>query len=112
MKRNELPCLALSALVMVCLPWLAVTFVQGSGGLAVCLILFFGIDPIMSVAAGLWAGNRMKKLWYLPLANAVLFLAGVWLNFEMGEPYFLIYAGGYLVIGYAVMLIKAVIQKK
>ena len=38
-------------------------------------------------------------------------LAGVWLFFEMGEPAFLLYAGGYLIIGVITMLITALIPK-
>ncbi len=37
---------------MLALPWLAVTFVKGDAGMAVCFLLFFAIDPLYSVAIG------------------------------------------------------------
>ena len=42
----------------------------------------------------------------------MLFLAGSWLFFEMGEPAFWLYGGCYLLIGTVVMLISAFVMKK
>lgn len=34
-----------STVIMLAFPWLAVTFIKGDGGMAVCFILFFCIEP-------------------------------------------------------------------
>ena len=47
----------------------------------------------------------------LPMITAVLFLAGTWLHFDMGEPAFLLYALIYLLLGTAAMLLSAFIRK-
>ncbi len=97
--------LAASAAVMFVLPWLAVTFVKGDGGMAVCFLLFFALDPLYAIVSGACAGRDPKRLWALPLLTAILFLAGAWLSFDMGETAFVLYAAVYLALGTAAMLI-------
>ena len=93
-----------ASLVMLLLPWLVMTFATPSDIMGVVVLLFFIIDPLFSLVTGLYACAQLRKRWYLPLANAVLLLAGAWLFFEFGETDFLIYAGACLVIGTAAML--------
>ena len=40
MKKNIILWMAASAVVMLAFPWLAVTFVKGDAGMAVCFLLF------------------------------------------------------------------------
>ena len=91
--------------LMIGCPWLAVTF-AGSAGMSVCFLLFFAVDPLFFVFCGAAAGRNIKQLWALPILAAGLYLAGVWIFFEMGEPAFLLYCGGYLVIGATAMLVS------
>ena len=100
----------LAILLMIGSPWLAVTFANDAG-MAVCFLLFFAVNPIFAAVCGVFAGKNMKQLWPLPIIVAGLFLAGVWLLFEMGEPAFLLYGGCYLVIGVVAMLTSAFINK-
>ena len=62
--------LAVSVVVMLVMPWAAVTFVKGDAGMAVCFLLFFVIAPIYSVAIGGLAGKDRKHLWSLPVRSA------------------------------------------
>lgn len=98
-------------ILMIGFPWLAVTF-AGSAGMAVCFILFYAVNPLFCAVCGVFAGRFIKQLWTLPIISAGLFLAGVWLFFEMGEPAFLLYCGCYLMIGIATMLISALVNKR
>ena len=104
--------LILSAFVMLILPWLAVTFVKGDSGMAACFILFFAVNPVFSIILGIFAGEDIKKTWWLPVISGVFFLAGTWIFFDMGEVAFITYAAGYLVLGTAAMLLSAFIRKK
>ena len=70
--------LGAGAAVMLLLPWMAVHFVKGDAGMAVCFLLFFGVNPLFSLAMGVFAGKGRKKRWSLPLVTAALFLAGTW----------------------------------
>lgn len=100
-----------SALIlMIVFPWLSVEF-AGSAGMAVCFILFFVINPLFSAVCGVFAGKNIKQLWALPIITAALFLAGVWMFFEMGEAAFLLYCSCYLIIGVIAMLISTYVNK-
>ncbi len=112
MKKNIILWLAASAVVTLAFPWLAVTFVKGDAGMAVCFLLFFAVNPLYSVIIGAFAGKDVKHLWSLPVISAVLFLIGAWIFFDMGETAFILYAAVYLVIGIMAMLISMFIRKK
>lgn len=101
----------LSMLLMIGCPWFAVEF-AGDGGMAVCFLLFYAVNPIFSAVCGAYAGKNIKRLWTLPIVVAGLFLVGAWLLFEMGEKAFLLYSGCYLIIGVAAMLISSFVNKK
>lgn len=97
--------------LMIGCPWLAVRF-AGDAGMAICFILFFAVDPLFSVFCGIFSGSQLRLYWSLPLLNAALFLLGSWIFFDMGEPAFLQYAGCYLMIGTAAMLLTAFVKSK
>ncbi len=105
-------CLILSACIMLGLPWLAVTFVQGSSGMAVVFLLFFAADPVFSVINGISAGEDMGKCWWLPVIPPVFFLLGTWIFFDPGETTFLLYAGIYLILGLCAMYITNYVRNR
>ena len=100
-----------AAVLMIGCPWMAVAF-AGDAGMAVCFLLFYAINPLFSALCGWAAGRDVRRLWFLPALTAVLFLLGVWIFFELGEPLFLLYGGAYLAIGFAAMLLRALLKKK
>lgn len=106
MKHKNWIYLCLLGFVMLLLPYITATFVKDGGGWLAILLLFFVVNPSTSVMLGFAAGKSPRRSWWLPVANAVLFLAGVWLNFEMGEPAFLVYAAVYLILGCGAMTIR------
>ena len=112
MKQSIILWMAASAVVMLAFPWIAVTFVKGDTGMAICFLLFFAVNPLYSVIIGAFAGKDVKHLWSLPVISAVLFLIGTWIFFDMGETAFILYAAVYLVIGIMAMLISMFIRKK
>ena len=112
MKKNIILWLAASAVVMLAFPWLAVTFVKGDAGMAVCFLLFFAVNPLYSVLIGAFSGKDIRHLWSLLVISAVLFLIGTWIFFDMGETAFILYAAAYLALGIAAMLISVFIRKK
>lgn len=112
MKKNFTLWLAVSAVIMLVLPWLAVTLVKSDAGMAACFILFFAVNPIYSVVIGFFAGKDKKHLWSLPVISAVLFLIGTWVFFDMGETAFILYAVVYLALGIVTLLISMFIRKK
>ena len=113
-KKNSsaLLWIAVTAAVMLLLPYLAVTFAKGDAGMAVCFLLFYALNPVYSVVAGIYAGKNSRQLWCLPVVTASLFLIGTWIFFDMGETAFVLYAGIYLILGMCAMLGSALIRKK
>ena len=111
MKKKIWGWLTASAALMVLLPWLTVQLVRGDAGMAVCFLLFFGVNPVYALAAGWAAGKQVRVLWIQPVAAAALFLAGAWLVFDMGERAFLMYAGVYLLLGLAAMLVSSWVNR-
>ena len=109
--KNMILWIVSAILLMIGGPWLALTF-SGMDAMGVCFILFFAVDPLFSAVCGIFSGMDVRKMWWLPLFTAGAFLAGVWIFFEMGEPAFLIYSGGYLAIGVLAMLLTAWIKGK
>lgn len=112
MKKSYFLWLAVSVVIMFVLPWLAVTFVKGDGGMAVCFLLFFAVNPIYSAIIGVFAGKSIRYLWSLPVISATLFLIGTWTFFDMKETAFILYACVYLILGTAAMLISMFIRKR
>lgn len=110
MRKNILVLAAIAA-VMLVLPWAAVTFAPGDAGMAICFILFFGVNCVCSLCVGIYSGMAVKQRWYLPLVNAVAFLLSAWLLFTSGEPAFLGYAIAYLVIGMLSMIVTVFVVR-
>ena len=67
---------------------------------------------IYSIIVGVFAGKNVKTLWWLPIVTIIIFLAGTWTFFEMGEPAFLLYGGCYLLISIIAMLVSAFANKE
>ena len=111
MKVRWIKWFAISILVMLGLPWLAVTFAPGDAGMAICLLLFYVLNPMYSIFIGGIAGQDVKDLWILPLLSAILFLIGVGIFFTISEPLFLAYAVVYRVLGMVALLIVSMVNK-
>ncbi|MFG6369728.1 MAG: hypothetical protein K1W16_15190 [Lachnospiraceae bacterium] len=112
MKHSFILWLAVSVIVMLVLPWLAVTFIKGDAAMVVCFLLFYVVNPIYSVMLGTFAGRDIRYLGSLPVISALLFLAGTWIFFDIGEIAFIQYMMIYLILGVATMLIFRVFRKK
>ena len=110
--KKMIPWILATAVIMLVFPWLAVTFIKGDGGMAVCFILFFAVNPIYAICSGAYAGKDIKKFWVLPVITALFFLAGAWWFFELGESDFILYALVYLILGIAAMLLSQFVRKK
>jgi len=112
MGKKLMAGLILSAFIMIGLPLMTVLFVKAEAGLIVVFMMFYVIDPIWSVVAGIFAGTDIKRLWALPVASALMYLMGTWVIFEMGESAFVFMAIVYLVIGLAMMGITYFVLKR
>ena len=97
-------------MTMIGIPYLSV-LLKSDTGLGIVLILFFLIDPFISVVSGILAGFFMKKLWYLSILTPLLYLIGTWLIFDFGNTDFLFYFVFYLFLSVFAMLATFLIKK-
>lgn len=112
MVKKNIICVLVSAFIMLFLPWCAVAFIKGDGGMAVCFLLFFTINPIASIVIGIVSGRNIRTSWFLHVLPAVLFLFGTWIFFDIREPAFIPYAVVYLLLGYTAMLVSAFVVNR
>lgn len=103
--------LGVTIVVMFALPWAVARLASECSGMALCMMLFFIVNPIYSAILGYRCGKEIKKMWNLPLVSSIAFLAGTWLFFDIREVWFLIYAAAYLAIGWAAMFVSKYLRK-
>lgn len=96
--------------VMFILPYAVAKLASECSGMALCMILFFMVNPLFSAILGYRCGKDYRDMWYLPLVSPLLFLAGTWLFFDIREPWFAVYAGVYLAIGYGAMAVRRYLE--
>lgn len=96
---------AAAVILLVGLPWLIVTLVRSDAGMAACFLLFYAIDPVFAIAAGMFAGKDPRRLWFLPILVPLLFLIGTWLCFAPIDPTFFSYALMYLLLSGTTMFV-------
>lgn len=110
-RRVIITWLGVTIVVMFALPWAVARLASECSGMALCMMLFFIVNPIYSAILGYRCGKEIKKMWNLPLVSSIAFLAGTWLFFDIREVWFLIYAAAYLAIGWAAMFVSKYLRK-
>lgn len=95
--------LCITLAVMYLLPFAVARLASECSGMALCMLLFFFVNPVYSAVLGYCCGSNVRRMWNLPLIAAVAFLSGAWLFFDIREAWFLVYAVAYLAIGWMAM---------
>lgn len=95
--------IAVTIAVMFALPFAVARFAPECSGMALCILLFFIVNPAYSLILGVRCGKDTKRMWNLPLVSSIAFLAGAWLFFDIRELWFVVYALVYLAIGWIAM---------
>lgn len=111
MKKQIIIWAIVTTIVMLLFPWIAKVAFPGDEFMAIVLLLFFAVDPLCSVLSGVIAARRTEKLWWMPIASAILCVAGMWISLDMGNTAFLFYALIYLALGMSAMLLLSLIKK-
>lgn len=111
-RRVIMVWLAVTVAVMFALPFCVARFAPADAGMALCMILFFIVNPIYSAVLGYRCGSNVRLMWNLPLVSSVAFLAGTLLFFDIREVWFIIYATVYLIIGWTAMGISRYLNNR
>lgn len=72
----------------------------------------FVVNPAYSIVLGLRCGRDFRRMWYMPLVSSVAFLVGSWVFFDIREPWFVVYAAVYFVLGMVAAAISARMVKQ
>lgn len=102
-RRVIMTWIAVTITIMFALPFTIARLASECSGMALCIILFFIVNPIYSAILGYRCGRNIRQMWSIPLVSSVAFLAGTWMFFDIKELWFIIYATVYLTIGWATM---------
>lgn len=111
MKKSTIIWLAITAIAMPALPWVA-TVLPKEMSFPALILLFFTVNPVYSLGSGIFAGFEWRERWWAPLAVAALFLCGVWVFIAPLELDFLIYAAIYAVFAAVAMVFTAAIRSR
>lgn len=103
--------IAITVAVMFALPFAVARLASECSGMALCMLLFFIVNPIYSAILGYRCSKDIRSRWYLPLISSTAFLAGTWLFFDIKEVWFIVYASVYLCIGWITMGIGSYLNK-
>ena len=101
----------LTILLVFGIPLTAVLFATDAG-MAICILSFYLVNPIVSVCIGVFAGYDINKRWYATFSPAIIFIITVWSLFTLSEPIFLYYSVVYLVFSIITMLITSLIRRR
>lgn len=111
-NRKLIGWIGITFTAMFILPLVAAKCVPPDFGMAVCILLFYIVDPFCCLIIGILAGNNIRGRWELPIISAVIIQLGTWLFFDKYDPVFLRYTVAYLCIGVLAMLITNYIKRK
>ena len=111
-NRQLIIWLTVTVVVMFVLPFVVARLASECSGMALCMMLFFIINPIYSIILGFNCGKNIHRMWNLPLVSAIAFLAGIWLFFDIKEVWFLMYATVYLALGWIAMFVRKYLSRQ
>lgn len=93
MKQKIAAWLAVSVILLLALPWAAVTYAPRQAGMLVCLLFLYAVNPIYFLWTGVWAGRRMedyRNSLKMVVLGDLLYAVGAGWIWEMGS-----FTGGY-----------------
>ena len=98
--------------VLLILPAFIINFATADVGMALCLILFFIVDPLALIVIGCVSGRDARRMWWAPLVSCILFplLFSMVVADFVGELF--IYSAFYFLMGAVAMLISYAISKR
>jgi len=112
MKKNKIILsFLLILLTMFVFPVFIVNFVEPHNSMGWLIILFFGINPILSIVLGILAATDIHRMWYIPLLVPFLFPVLYWIILQQFVVDFYVYSLGYFVVGLVAMIISRLLSR-
>ena len=102
--------LTLITVSMLIIPVITVNTVKADAGMLVALLLFFVVNPAVSVCVGIISGQDFKHFWFTPILIAVLFWVFSSITYQTAFP--VVYSIIYLVLSFISVLVTWIIVRK
>lgn len=83
-------------LCMLVLPLIFLHSATGREAMGYAILLFLVIYPALAVGLGILAGTDVKRLWWLPVANALFFPPFLWISLDGAVWELYLYSAIYL----------------
>ncbi len=96
-------------LIFIIVPIFIINFISADASFAVLLILLYLVNPSFAAILGFLSGNNIKKLWWIPLLAAGMYLLSMLLILKVDETAF-IFSGVALILGLFSMLLSHYIK--
>ncbi len=97
--------------VMLLIPAVVLGISSSDAGMMVCITLFFAVDPAFSLAAGIFAGQDIKRRWFTAAFPPLTFLLSARIIFGADASDFTVYAVIYAAISITTMLFTFLVKK-
>ncbi|MCM1002754.1 MAG: hypothetical protein NC408_00255 [Candidatus Gastranaerophilales bacterium] len=108
MNKDLIKYLVLSCLIIVILPYLAISFATSLTGLGIAIMLFMAVLPVYFIVSPLTVRAKPIVIALIPILNAFLFLLSVRITFNNSADSYLIV---YIPLAYLAILIKFVYMR-
>ena len=94
------------------LPAFILNIAKGDSAMGLCFILFFAVFPVASAFIGASVAGDVKRLFWLPLAFALLFplMFSLAIRDMVWDLY--VYSTAYVLIGYVATVVAYIIKKR
>ena len=112
MKKKIILAIVIFLLLMYLLPQLITLLTFGLDGMGFLLLLIFILNPIISIAYGIYAGKDIKKLWWFSLLIFIGFPILYWIALQDIVVDLFIYSLVYTLIEIIAMFISSIIRNK
>ena len=112
LEKKLITAIITEIVVLLILPLIFVNLAKPHDAMGLMMILFFAVNPISSVAISSLVGKDVKKLWWIPILFAFVFLFSYWLVLKEIVLDLTIYAIIYTLIGYVAMAVSWIVTRK
>ena len=112
MKKKMIITFIIMVAILFLLPFILVKVAEPQEFMGIMILLFFVVNPITAAVVNAMIGKDVRKLWWMPVLFAIVFLLSYWIVLEEIIIDLTFYAIIYLIIGLIFMLGSFFIAKK
>ena len=111
--KNKLIILStVKLVVLLAIPLLFISLAKPHEVMGLMMLFFFVINPVTAVIVALFVGKDIKKLWWIPISFAIVFLLSYWFILREIIWDLTVYAIVYALLCFSTMVISWICKRK